>query len=409
MSRAAIVKLGELMVGRLLESDDAMIEFRLDPEYQALPQRPVLGQWFEDRQRALQRGDRPGELPAFFANLIPEGDLRLTIQERLGVVPGDDLGLLGAVGADLPGALVVELESGERPPTTTISEPRPDDRGLRFSLAGVQLKFSMVRTTDRFSMPGRDQHGSWIAKIAYDAYPDLAVNEWTTMEWARHLGFDVPRTELRPLVDLVGAPYDGAPDAQVYLIERYDRSANGSRVHQEDFQQIVGRRPDKKYDDMTYDKLIFLASRIVLPSRIDRNGIYRELVRRLAFIVASGNDDAHMKNWSVIYPDGVSAQLSPLYDQVFTARWPRFAQSLALKVDGAKDFAALTLGNFREMARRIQAYDVLTAEIVEQTISQAAGAWRELRDHPNVSDEYRQALRRHWLRVPMLRPHALAM
>ena len=403
MSRRAIVKLGNLPVGRLLESDDARIEFRLDPDYQAMPRRPVLGQWFEDRQREIQRGDRPGELPAFFANLFPEGDLRLTIQERLGVPVGDDLGLLCAVGTDLPGALVVELESGEpaiAPPATT---PEPDDGGLRFSLAGVQLKFSMVRGADRFHMPGRDEHGGWIAKISYDVFPDLGANEWTTMEWARRMGFDVPTTELRPLADLIDAPYAGAPEAQVFLIQRYDRAAGHQRVHQEDFQQIVGRRPDKKYSDMTYDKLVFLATRIV------GGATYRELLRRLAFVVASGNDDAHMKNWSVVYPDGVTARLSPLYDQVFTARWPQFAVSLALKVDGAKDFASLDLGNFREMARRIGESEAETAGIVEQTIVEAANAWHGLRDHPHVSDVYREALQRHWRKVPLLRPHALAI
>ena len=166
-------------------------------------------------------------------------------------------------------------------------------------------------------------------------------------------------------------------------------------------QQVVGRSPHKKYDDLTYDKLVLLATSIVGPDA------YVEMLRRLAFMVASGNDDAHTKNWSIIYPDGVAARLSPLYDQVFTARWPRFALTLALKLDGAKDFAEVDVGNFRELARRIGG-DVRVAEtVVHETVARAAAAWATLRDHPAVTDGYREALRRHWQRVPLLRPHAL--
>lgn len=406
--RQAIVYLGDDLVGRLFEGDDANIEFRIDSAYVERRPRPVIGQWFEDqRRRATQRGERAGELPPFFANLIPEGDLKLTLMERLGVAYDDDFGLLCAVGRDLPGALVVEVESGDAPPrpprpsTGSGSDARPTD-GLRFSLAGVQLKFSMIRGADRFHMPGDDQRGGWIAKISYEKYPELAVNEWTTMEWARRAGFDVPATELRPLAELTDLPYQGDPGAQAFLIERYDRDRD-RRIHQEDFQQIVGRRPANKYDDMTYDKLALLAMNIV------GEGAYPEVLRRLAFMVASGNDDAHMKNWSVVYPDGITAKLSPLYDQVFTAHWPEFAHTMALKVDGTKAFAEIDLRHFRVMAKRIHADESMTEGVVAETVARVADAWRDVRDLPPVTAAYRDALRRHWQRVPLLRPHALVI
>ncbi len=400
--RTAQVRLGRLVVGQLLEADDDAIEFVVDPDYGTLKQRPVLGQWFEDRRRTSQHGERPGALPPFFANLIPEGDLKLTLMDRLGIAYDDDFGLLCAVGGDLPGALAVELVEGTTTPRTAASsEPPRDDDGLRFSLAGVQLKFSMVRGADRFHMPGRDQHGGWIAKISYERFPDLAANEWTTMEWARGVGFDVPRTELRRLAELVGIPHDGAADAQVFLIERYDRGLEAARTHQEDFQQVVGRRPNKKYDDMTYDKLALLAARVI------GGDAYAEFIRRLAFVVASGNNDAHMKNWSVIYPDGITPQWSPLYDQVFTARWPEYARAPALKIDGAREFAEIDLRHFRVLAERIGESAAVTEELVATTVARATLAWREVREHPNVTPEYRDALRRHWQRTPLLRPHAL--
>ena len=188
------------------------------------------------------------------------------------------------------------------------------------------------------------------------------------------------------------------------MIQRYDRLVGGQRVHQEDFQQIVGRRAHGKYRDVTYEGLAVLAIKTV------GDAIWPEMLRRLTFMVASGNDDAHMKNWSLLYPDGgIKAQLSPLYDQVFTAQWPAFSKTLALKLGGTKDFAAMDLARFRELARRIGQAPEAAAALVEQTVSEAAEAWAKLREHPNVFPEYREALQRHWRKVPLLRAHADAI
>jgi serine/threonine-protein kinase HipA len=400
--RAARVLLGELSVGELVEDDAGYIEFKISQHYRDLARRPVLGQWFEDHRHRNQRGARPGGLPAFFDNLIPEGDLRLRLEDRLEIAPADDFGFLCAVGRDLPGAIVVHPQEGDLPSSSIARRAQEvTEPGLRFSLAGVQLKFSMKRDGDRLTMPGRDDRGEWIVKIAFDSYPTLCANEWLTMEWARLAGFDVPTTELRTLGELVGVPHEADPSTPVFVIRRYDRDAGNRRIHQEDFQQIVGRRPHAKYDDITCEGLTLLATRIV------GDMAYPEMLRRLAFVVASGNNDAHMKNWSVIYPDGIHAQLSPLYDQVFTAQWPDFAVRMALKLGGTKEFASLTISRFRELATRLHQPPDDAEEIVVQTITQIASAWAGLRDHPLVTKDYRDSLQHHWRKVPLLQPHAL--
>ena len=409
--RAAEVLLGNVEVGELVEDDHGYIEFRISERYRVMPNRPVVGQWFEDQRHAVQRGERPGDLPSFFANMIPEGDLRIRIGSRLGVSSDDDFGFLCAVGTDLPGAIVVRAQGGERPGhTPPPREDDPTDAGWRFSLAGVQLKFSMKREGDRLTMPGRDDRGEWIVKVALDQYPDLCANEWVTMQWARLAGFDVPEIELRVLRDLVGAPHEIDPATPVFVIRRFDREsgrdrggpsrARNTRVHQEDFQQIVGRQPSKKYDDITYEGVAVLAARIV------GDNAYHEVLRRLVFVVASGNNDAHMKNWSVTYPDGIRAQLSPLYDQVFTAQWPAFSVQMALKLGGTKEFAAVTLARFRELARRLGRPPEEAETIVTATMARIAAAWAEVRDAVAVTDAYRAALRRHWQKVPLLQPYA---
>lgn len=402
--RVANVFLRELFVGTLVEDESDWIEFRLADSYRTMTSRPVLGQWFEDHRSVHPRGDRPGELPAFFENYIPEGDLKLILHERLEVPLDDDFGLLCAVGGDLPGAVVVQLHQDGAP--TRVPRRAPADEsepGLRFSLAGVQLKFSMIRQGERFFLPGRDARGEWIAKIAYETYQGVCANEWVIMEWARAAGFEVPKTELRTLADLVDVPATGAPETPVYLVKRYDRTERAPhRIHQEDFQQIVGRRSRGKYSGVTSEQLALLAMKVV------GDDVFPEMMRRLTFVVASGNDDAHMKNWSVIYPDddGRRAALSPLYDQVFTAQWPQFSKELALKLGGTKNFASVDRGRFREVARRIGKPEAEALELVDATLESLVDAWRETRDRPEVSGAYREALLAHWKKVPLLTPHA---
>ena len=400
-TRSANVFLHELRVGKLREDEQGYVEFRFDSAYADLADRPVLGQWFEDHPRGVQRGDRPAVLPAFFENMIPEGDLGVLLRERLGIDDGDDLGLLMAVGRDLPGAVVIEEDSeqGEemsRPPMTRDEHDTPE---LRFSLAGVQLKFSMVRQGERFCFPGGDSRGDWIAKIALAPFSEVCRNEYITMQWARRSGFDVPPCELRALRELVDVPHDGPQNSDVFVIKRFDRDGD-QRIHQEDFQQVVGRRPHGKYDDVTYEQLVLLAMKIV------GDDVFPEMVRRLAFIVASGNDDAHLKNWSVLYPDRLHARLTPLYDQVFTGQWPEFNKTLALKLGGTKSIASIDLARFRVLATRIDANPRECEEIVKQAVDMAAASWQLVRELPELSITYRERIHAHWKKVPLLAPHA---
>ena len=412
--RAAEVLLDDVEVGELVEDDAGYIEFRISERYRAMTRRPVVGQWFEDQRHGIQRGERPGDLPPFFDNMIPEGKLRFRIGSRLGVADDDDFGFLCSVGTDLPGAIIVRAQSGDPPMQTPAPREEEDaDAGWRFSLAGVQLKFSMKRDGNRLTIPGRDDRGDWIVKIAFDSYPDLCANEWVTMQWARFAGFDVPEIELRMLRDLVGVSHEGDPVTPVFVVRRFDRKPAGddqvpgrarkTRVHQEDFQQIVGRQPSKKYDDITYEGVALLAARIV------GDDAYHEVLRRLVFVVASGNNDAHMKNWSVTYPDGIQARLSPLYDQVFTARWPAFSVQMALKLGGTKEFAAVTLARFRELARRLGQPPEQAEAIVTQAMARVSAGWAKVREEPAVTDAYRAALLRHWQKVPLLQPYASSL
>ncbi len=85
----------------------------------------------------------------FFSNLLPEGAMRDYLGERAGVNPEREFFLLGVLGQDLPGAITVKpADGGAYLPRINGPVEGDEDRekqALRFSLAGIQLKFSAVK------------------------------------------------------------------------------------------------------------------------------------------------------------------------------------------------------------------------------------------------------------------------
>lgn len=419
MSRRLEVLLHGETVGEISETAEGATEFRFLPGYFELVPRPVLGQRFEDDLDRIHRSRARERLPAFFANLTPEGRLRELIEQTAGVEPGDDLALLAYSGEDLPGAVVVRPFEGEEPPFKTRpsdapgvaaegveEEGAPEEEvgnGLRFSLAGVQLKLSMLREGEKLTMPVHDQAGDWIAKFDSPSFPSLPENEVSMLEWARAAGFDVPECHLHglddldPEVELLGVVRRiVAEGTRVLAIRRYDRSGQG-RVHQEDFAQVVGLPPRRKYDQIRHEDLAVLARRFIDEDAVD------ESVRRLVLTVAIGNGDAHLKNWSLIYPDRVKAAWSPLYDQVATVAWRAPARALALSLAGVKEFARIDRRAFEHLAGRARIEPARMAGLVEETLERLRRAWGELRRELPLVPEHRRAIEEHWRRVPLLR------
>jgi serine/threonine-protein kinase HipA len=395
------VYLGDVQVGSLFEDPSGRVGFRFSERYKHLPKRPVLSQSFEDNLDKVYWGKRPGVLPVFFANLLPEGILKNVLQRSLQVPEGEDLRLLAEAGGDLPGALALRLGDylGEVPDAEgepLENETEGKEKKLRFSLAGVQLKFSMVRTDDRFTLPARNAQGDWILKVATGEFRELPENEYSVMEWARRAGFDVPRCEIAAPGQLEELKSVVDAGARALAVRRYDRAA-GTRVHQEDFAQVMGRSPgDPKYES-TYEVLGSLVYGI-----LGDEGLY-EFVRRLAFVVASGNHDAHLKNWSLLYPDGMTPAWTPVYDQVAVVAWPKIPYELGLKFAGSRDPARVSLESFRRLAAAARVDEQRVAEEALKTVERARDAWKAYHSQWPLPVEHREAIRAHWRRVPVLR------
>ena len=405
--RSLDVFLGDVLVGRLSESGDGRSSFRMAEDYRRLPRRPVLSQSFEDDPAKVYRGKK-AELPAFFANLVPEGPLQELIERSLQIPHGDQMALLEAVGGDLPGA--VELRPGVGEPEDATGnghgeEEAPSDAAaesglLRFSLAGVQLKFSVLREGEKLVLPLKGRRGEWIAKLDSPRFPHLVENELAVLEWARGAGFDVPECSLEDVSALTPAlrGHAGPPEGRVLVIRRYDREG-GRRIHQEDFAQVAGLSPRLKYDQLTYEKLARLVQGIAGPAA------YVEFVRRLAFVVASGNADAHLKNWSLVYPDGIEARLSPLYDQVCTIAWPEMAPELSLKLAGLKSLKQVDERSFRRLAESAGNDPGQTLAVLHECLERIARAWRESVAQDIMPPAHAALLREYWAGVPLLRRH----
>ena len=406
------VLLGDVLAGYLVDDESGQVAFQTAPAYRALAQRPVLGQQFEDDLGGTFEGE-PGRLPSFFANLVPEGPVRDLIVRSTGVPARDDLALLSAVGTDLPGAVVIR-PSGERPPFSlgapAVPAPGPASdvevppMRLRFSVAGVQMKFSVLRDGEKVALPVHDDYGDWLLKLDSPSISGLVANEFATMEWARAAGFEVPHCE----VIAPGALPDqirslDPPDQPAFLIGRYDRGP-GRRIHQEDMAQVLGLYPECKYGRQEQAECPPISyTQILSVLRGLGRDLYVEGIRRLALMVATGNDDAHLKNWSLFYPDGARPQLSPLYDQVAIAAWRGATMDWALAWNGVRNKAKRTTATtIPSLAGMVGESRAEAANQVQDVLESLVEAW------PGVAALYpnghAEAIRRYWREVPLLRP-----
>ena len=363
-----LVRVGSIAAG-LLDDFGGHTSFRLLDSYRARLDRPVLGQVFEDAPTKVWRHNV--RVPAWFANLLPEGQLRGFLAERLGVSASRDAPLLAAVGADLPGAVTVEPTGVELDPSDDVPEADPPIRsdgaedGVRFSVAGYQLKFSMARSDDRkgLTLPGRGQLGGWLVKLPSTAFPEVPRNEWTIMRWAGAVGLSVPEVDLVDVGDLDLPDGIGTlPEPLAFAIERFDRGPGGARVHIEDLNQVLGRWPHEKYQGASFESL-----GAVIGGVTGSSDDLIEFVRRLVFMVAVGNEDAHLKNWSLIYRDGRSARLAPAYDLVSTVTYGGLQRGLGLSLARSKRFTDVSRASFARLSQRVGLDELSVLAAVDDT------------------------------------------
>jgi len=228
----------------LLAGDHTLFAF--DERYINDLKRPTLSLSFKASTGGLLTDVKPSRtrLPPFFANLLPEGPLRIYLAKRAGVNDRREFFLLRVLGRDLPGAITVRRRDDGFIPRQTDEKVRATHdslpNSLHFSLAGVQLKFSaVIEATGGLTIPAEGSGGSWIVKLPSTSFASVPENEFAMMRLAETVGMNVPEIKLLPISDLSGLPDDiQGMEGRAIAIKRFDRDEKGSAVHMEDFAQV---------------------------------------------------------------------------------------------------------------------------------------------------------------------------
>ena len=374
--------LNERRVGALTLLPDGRIVFSFEASYTDDPQRPVLSQSYFSAEGDLLTSPKTysGKAPPFFSNLLPEGQLREYLAARGKIKPTHEFHLLYLLGEDLPGAVVAKPREGFSFPLKKEEEEQrevqPAEQPFRFSLAGVQLKFSALMARDGgLTIPATGMGGNWIVKLPSPAYDNIPENEYAMMHMAAEIGIPVPEIRLVPLSAIAGLPDFGKlRGTQAFAVKRFDRTEEGKRIHIEDFAQVYSVFPEKKYEGVSYTNVAGMIWTLT-----GEDGL-QDFIRRLAYTILTGNGDMHLKNWSFMYQDGRTPALSPAYDMVSTVPYIP-SDKLALKFVNTKDMRQCDTGLFKKLADKAGLPKKLVVDTARETAETTREAWSKNKPH----------------------------
>ncbi len=381
--RTLNISLHNEKIGALTLLPNEQTIFTFEDAYVNDSRRATLSLSFENKQGDFEPAVKPSrvQIPPFFSNLLPEGPLRDYLADRAGVNAKREFFLLWALGEDLPGAITASTDSDWSPSASNEEQPSFTPDFMRFSLAGVQLKFSgMMQPQGGLTIPVKGIGGSWIIKLPSPQYDAVPENEFAMMTLAAKMGMDVPEVQLVPLEKISGLPKNlgKLQGHEALAVKRFDRTDDGGKVHMEDFAQIFSIYPDHKYEKANYKNIAE-----VIATRIGTEGV-AEYIRRLVFCTLIGNADMHLKNWSVIYPDKREPKLAPAYDLLSTI--PYIAdKTMALRFVKTKNMADLSFELLTYMSSKAMLPEHLVLKTAKETITQFRDTWHNEIKHLPIS------------------------
>lgn len=384
--------------------------FTLDEAYLRDPKRPTLSLSFKSAIGEIISKPfvRKMHLPNFFSNLLPEGHLRAYLAASNNVHIDREFFLLSALGKDLPGA-VIAIPSADSlspdlfaHPVESISEK--SNAPLKFSLAGVQLKFSaLLEAKGGLTIPVSGIGGDWIVKLPSAAYENLPENEYSMLHLAQAVGIEVPAIKLVSTKEIRGLPsIITATLANSLAVERFDRTDSGDRIHMEDFAQVFNVDPRKKYGGFSYNYM----AKVLWVEAGDKSIV--EFLRRLVFNLAIGNSDMHLKNWSLIYRDPQKPEIAPAYDFVSTIAYVD-DPNMGLMLGRTKNMYEVELEDFMHMADKAGIPKMLVRKAVTEAVEQTRTAWEERSSELLLSKEAKRRIEEHQKKLPLFRSNLKAI
>jgi serine/threonine-protein kinase HipA len=326
-----------------------------------------------------------GRLHPYFDNLLAEGR-QAAIQARwLGVPVEDRFARLLAFGGDCIGAVTIR---DPRPRTATGEMPQEAGEiaalTSRASISGVQAKLLAVETEAGFRPAREGELSTHIAKLPGGTLAEIVPLEHLSTMAARILLPDDEIAETR-------ITYVEGIAGECLLIRRFDRLREGGATikrHFEEFNQILDHRSEDKYEG-AYAAMAKVIRENPRCSLLD----VERLFRRILVSILLGNNDAHLKNFGLLYADG-RLRLAPFYDVLAVALYPDFSQTgMALRLGpgtnpgslagiGAGHLAALAASfGLKNAALREAAHDLgRRLEAAQQAVREAKHGSQAIRD-----------------------------
>jgi serine/threonine-protein kinase HipA len=400
MARTLDVYLRHDFVGHLVQDDGGQMAFEYVESWLNKPGATPLSQSLPLRAKRF----RSKECRGFFGGILPEEAKREIIARNLGISPRNDYAMLEQIGGECAGA-VTFIPAGQPLPERNYSyrqlspeqlatilrelPRRPllaGEDGVRLSLAGAQDKIAVRIESGEICLPLGGAPSTHILKPAVERFDGVVFNEAICMKLAAAAGLPAAVVEIR---NVDGMDY--------LLVERYDRlhhQTDGEktvveRLHQEDFCQAQGLASEMKYQKEggpSVKQCLGLLREVSSTPVVD----LARFLDAVIFNYLVGNNDAHGKNFSLLY-HGVGAEnleirLAPLYDIVSTVAYPELSRDMAMKIGGEYSSERVTPKDFEQLAgeaglgkplvrRRVQELaDIVIASLTKVEIAHPVAA-----------------------------------
>jgi serine/threonine-protein kinase HipA len=363
MSKSLNVYLYSIHIGTLSQDLSGQMAFSYDSRYLASPSAKPLSQ-------SLPLQTAPfGNIvcTAYFGGILPEASSRDAVVRILGISSKNDFALINEIGRECAGA--VTLYPADEQPAHDSKEYQPLTIGqlrelvqstiafsllsneqtnagadeIRLSLAGAQPKAAIHYQNGTFSLPLNGSPSTHIIKPAVRGFEGILQNEAFCMNLAARVGLPTANAEVLTVEGV-----------EFLLVTRYDRTQTDEgtqRLHQEDFCQALGVISDHKYQreggpsfSQSYEMLETASTIPVLETPI--------LLRAFLFNFLIGNNDAHGKNFSLLYRDN-RIMLAPLYDLICTSIYPGLSPKMAMKLGGEYESEKVFPYRFDHLAKDI--------------------------------------------------------
>ncbi len=245
-------------------------------------------------------------------------------------------------------------------------------RAAKLSIQGVQPKLSAKLNLKEQRFELADIGGTFILKPP-SLFPEVPENEDLTMHLAALAGFSVPVHGLIYAQD----------HSLVYVIKRFDRLARGKKLAVEDFAQLAGKTRATKYN-FSMERLIPILDTYCTFPALEK----LELWKRTIFNFLTGNEDMHLKNYSLITEMNL-VKLAPVYDFLNSSIVLRDPEELALSLKGKKRGLTATMLIKYFGSERLQ----LESKVIEQTLenfSRQLNPWKTLIEKSFLSDQKKE-------------------